>query len=559
MKSATRGSVGRTILLLLLIASIGRSQWRQTNGPSAEHITSFAVKGVNRFAGSYSGVFLSTNSGNTWTRVNTGLTLTDVRTLAVCGSKLFAASYNARVCVSSNNGSRWAVADSGLNANTIYSLAVIGANIFAGTDVGVFLSTNNGTYWAAVNAGFPPYTTSVTALAVTGDTLWAGTYDKGTGRNGLFLTTGNATSWINLQSVGLPWYYTIASIGANGGMLFLATNGGVFRSKDGGTHWTAVNEGLADTLTTSVVSNGAILFAGTSGGVFLSTNNGDGWTATGDGLHDTLVTALVADGTNVFAGTGSSGLFRTTDNGTHWEAVNTGLSSASVRGFAVSGATLFAGSYGDPFNGNIFRSSNEGVDWLQAGTGMNGAVTALAGSGTMLFAGTKRAGVFPFGGRRHTLDQRNSNVLWIGGGNPFDCCEWREYLCRHCCQYLSVHGQWRHLDRRVRHDSRFSPLLCSSYCTDGERHGCFCRRMGLRRDAFHQRRHHVDRCVQWPDECEHQCPRRERRESLCRKHEWRRFSVHQPWHELERSEYRIDKPRCLCVGSERHNDICGNG
>ena len=74
---------------------------------------------------------------------------------------------------------------------------------------------------------------------------------------------------------------------------------------------------------------GTNLFAGTAGGVFRSTNNGTSWTAVNTGLTYTSVDALAVSGTNLFAGT-ENGVFLSTNNGTSWTAVNTGLTNTSV-------------------------------------------------------------------------------------------------------------------------------------------------------------------------------------------------------------------------------------
>src|ERR1035437_5473395 len=106
------------LLLFLIISNENlQAQWVQTNGPGGGDIPCFAVSGSHLFAGTFgNGVYLSTNSGTSWTAVNNGLP---------------ASSF-------------------------ITALAVSGTNIFAGTygyGGGVFLSTNNGTTWTAVNNG----------------------------------------------------------------------------------------------------------------------------------------------------------------------------------------------------------------------------------------------------------------------------------------------------------------------------------------------------------------------------------------------------------------------
>src|SRR5689334_21695909 len=90
------------------------AQWIQTHGPFGGHITSFAVSGTDLFAGTGGGVFHSTNNGTSWTQVNTGLTTTDVLSLADSGTNLYAGTNGGGVFRSTNNGASWTQASAGL-------------------------------------------------------------------------------------------------------------------------------------------------------------------------------------------------------------------------------------------------------------------------------------------------------------------------------------------------------------------------------------------------------------------------------------------------------------
>jgi hypothetical protein len=76
--------------------------------------------------------------------------------------------------LSNDNGSTWTPVNTGLSpTNHVNAFTVSGNYIFAGTyDVGVFLSTNNGTTWASINTGLN--NAHVYKLAVKGDTIFAG-------------------------------------------------------------------------------------------------------------------------------------------------------------------------------------------------------------------------------------------------------------------------------------------------------------------------------------------------------------------------------------------------
>jgi len=201
--------------------------WQQTDGPYGGIIQAFAINPTTQdiFAGTFlGGVFRSTNKGDSWTAVNTGLTSTSVSALAINSSGNIFAGTNGGVFRSTNNGDSWTAVNTGLTNTNVLDLAInSNGHIFAGTGVGVFRSTNNGDSWTAVNTGLT--STFVFALAI------------------------NAS-----------------------GHIFAGTNGGgVFRSTNNGDSWTAVNTGLTTTdVRALAINSSGDIFAGTIGGVFRS-------------------------------------------------------------------------------------------------------------------------------------------------------------------------------------------------------------------------------------------------------------------------------------------------
>src|SRR5439155_6256077 len=122
--------------------------------------------------------------------------------------------------------------------------------------------------------------------------------------------------------------------------LYARTNGGVFKSTDGGADWSPVNTGLPSpnisalavdpqtpaTLYASV-SMGSFAFP-SSGAVFKSTDGGASWSAANAGLHAPIIHALAIDPQDpatVYAGTQGGGVLKSTDRGANWSAANTGL------------------------------------------------------------------------------------------------------------------------------------------------------------------------------------------------------------------------------------------
>ena len=78
--------------------------WTQTFFNN-QTIYALAVLGINVFAGTSSGVYLSTNNGNTWSQ--TPLANKSVRSLATKGSIIYAGTMYNGIWLSSTNGTSW--------------------------------------------------------------------------------------------------------------------------------------------------------------------------------------------------------------------------------------------------------------------------------------------------------------------------------------------------------------------------------------------------------------------------------------------------------------------
>jgi hypothetical protein len=107
----------------------------------------FGVNGTNLFAGG-TGVYLSTDNGETWNDRSNGLGGTPV-SFATIGTYLFAGS-SGGVFRSSDSGGSWEAASNGIDDIDILSLATSGSNIFAVSPARIYLSTDSGNSWASV-------------------------------------------------------------------------------------------------------------------------------------------------------------------------------------------------------------------------------------------------------------------------------------------------------------------------------------------------------------------------------------------------------------------------
>jgi hypothetical protein len=198
--------------------------------------------------------------------VNNGLPANKNYTaIAVSGNNIFAATYGKGIYLSSNNGQLWTAVNSGLANTYVMSLIIHGDTLFAGTVLGpVYRSLNNGGSWDTVNTGIPANLT-VTSFAISGNYIFAGT-----GHGEVYISSNNGNSWANWDTTGLSGTGDVNALVINNNNIFAGTwNGGVRVSSDIGVTWTADNTGLTDTIVRALAISGNYIFAGTdSGGVW---------------------------------------------------------------------------------------------------------------------------------------------------------------------------------------------------------------------------------------------------------------------------------------------------
>ncbi len=408
------------------------SNWTEANnGLTNLYIRALAVKGTKIFAGTDDGVFFSTNEDLNWTKVNDGLGNYVVYAFAVIDSSIIAGTSGGGIFVSINDGMTWNQVcnqdDAGTNQLNVTAFTVTNSKIFAGTwNGGILLSQNNGINWTKVNQG------STTCLASQDTLLFAGTFtgqiyistDDGlnfvkvmegvknvylqtvalAGNNifvgslwGAFLLKQNATGWIQINN-GLKnlWVQTFAFSGSK---IFAGTGGGVFVSIDSGAHWTEANDGLGNRDTRALAVRHSKIFAGTDTGIFVANIDTLNWRRVSNGLPDQpymYIQSLAASKNNLFAGILGYGVFISYDDGNTWEQCTATAYCGDIRAIAVDDSDIFVGANG---YGGVFKSTDEGMNWIQVNNGLyNGfstyAVSSLVFSGSRIFAGTFNGGIF---------------------------------------------------------------------------------------------------------------------------------------------------------------------
>ncbi|MCI0348518.1 MAG: transcriptional regulator, partial [Acidobacteriales bacterium] len=156
----------------------------------------------------------------------------------------------------------------------------------------------------------------------------------------LFITTDGAQSWSRLAQLGTNRDYVIQRIlfdHSNRNTIYIAAwsldgrSGDLFRSRDGGKNWTALNgmHGKAVRALAIAPTNPRILVTGTLDGVYRSNDGGDSWRQISPPGHADIrnLDSVAIDPTNpeiIYAGTWHLP-WKTEDGGRNWHNIKKGV------------------------------------------------------------------------------------------------------------------------------------------------------------------------------------------------------------------------------------------
>ena len=393
------------ILCVTLFSTQSVPQWERTTGPEGISTETIVTIGDTVYAGTATdGLFASTDDGNTWFTLNSGIETIDVNTIDTLNGYLFAGT-GYGIYRSSDWGITW---QSLPNAGTIYvaSMTIKDEYIFAGTVTnGVLKSSDNGENWQ--NAGF--YFNYCSALCSTSNKVIAST------GNYTMYTTDYGTSWhhvddleqgaqvfslyskdslvfagarksvyrstdygntFNFVPIGFDWdivnMYDFASIGTT---IFVATSyDGVYKSTNNGLSWGSANEGMGpkDVRSITVTGSSTLLAGSHYAGVYRSIDQAENWYKSMEGFPaGSSILTLENSESGVYAGT-RDGIYKSTDNGFSWSKL-TGESDtinySDVRGIAISGRDIYAAcTY--HFHATIYKSTDDGATWKRSDNGI---------------------------------------------------------------------------------------------------------------------------------------------------------------------------------------------
>ena len=339
------------------------------------------------------GIHYSDNQGETWTSIN------DQNTLNVLGRANF--SYNSitdELLVSNSNG-LYILSSAKTSIVGIYNsvskpsnvivknISNSGNNWFLTTDKGVFKTVDNQFLWEEKNTGLP--LNSIINVM----TLFRKTGIVGTENDGIFkiidpqsIIWGDAnTGFNNLKT------YTFASNSTQ--LIYVATEKGVFVSKNLATSYTRANKGLTDSLhVNDLTIFGTKVFAATeNSGVFVSLDSGKVWVPFNNGLTNKTIDKVFASKSYVYLICSSGNVYES--NGTSdWKLIQVGLPSGSE---PVSLAFLSGNVYLAAHGQGAFVKPEGSGEWTDITKNLpTDHLTSITALGQKVYVGAHHGGVY---------------------------------------------------------------------------------------------------------------------------------------------------------------------
>ena len=331
-----------------------------------------------------------------------------VHDLAVSSTtpRLFYAAPESGVLTSSDGDPDWIPRNAGLPGpivNDVDLSQIQPSTAYATMTEGVFRTDDGGQSWAALSRrnadeGFFPKGMLIAVSPASPNTAYL---SGGSGfSTGVFKTADAGATW---KKVSPNFGVRLAISPSDPATLYAALASGMSTSGDGGETWNSITSDLSkdflDLYYGFYVSSIAVdpgsasnVTIGKNSGIFKTNNGGSHWSQVSIESQPRALTIDPSDPATFYAAKRTTGVMRSSDGGRFWTSL--GLSDKSVNTIALGGSILFAGTN----DGHIYRSDDRGNSW----TGFDDGVTfgnvrrvVVDAKGEHLYAATN-AGVFAY-------------------------------------------------------------------------------------------------------------------------------------------------------------------
>jgi photosystem II stability/assembly factor-like uncharacterized protein len=218
--------------------------------------------------------------------------------------------------------------------------------------------------------------------------------------------------------------YAVVVDPRNHARLYAGTVAGVYRSPDGGAHWTDASTGLSGSAravwSLAVLADGSLL-AATGAGVYRSTDGGVHWRGAGLSTRAIYTLATHMAGHIVLLAGGDSGIYRSDDLGAHWRHIyNTGAAAVTSLAWPAVRPTLVVAGI-DPSAQPVAVSADGGTTWHTATRGLvalPGMMSVAVAPGAHdIYAGSMGRGAFELPGLSGSWQGRNDGLPGLATGD----------------------------------------------------------------------------------------------------------------------------------------------
>ena len=358
-----------------------------------------------------SGLHKSVNGGATWTTVRNGHA-SDALIDPTTPNTIYVAIWNSGVFKSTDAGATWTQLTNGLltGSDANWIKLAMGRNgtdgtafLLAkmGTDSGlIFRSTDGGASWSQLagthhGVSYNEWTNMIAVSPANQSVIFAGGV-------GYSRSTNGGASFSNIGGTHSD-HHEIVFDPNNANVLYMATDGGVYRSADNGASWVLQSTGLVATQLYSIgvsQTNPLLIGGGTQDQGIIRSNGSTDWANTGAGNEGGFFIVDPNDSDNVYVTPWSTNLRRSTDGAVTWTTILNGLGATpptvdhlAIRPAHSNHLLCVAGA-------SVFRSTNQGNNWsnVLTPTGTPRRVAYAPSNNAVAFAATSTGRVYRSGG-----------------------------------------------------------------------------------------------------------------------------------------------------------------
>jgi hypothetical protein len=279
------------------------------------------------------------------------------------------------VYILKNGGNNW---DRTLSKR-VNCIKIIDSIIYAGGEDGIHYSNDSGNTWQVLSQQLE------TILYEVNDFFISGTRILAKSNNKIVLSTNNGSNW-KIITQKEEWG-EINSVQITEKNLIIATDKGLYVSKDDGNAWESLTFNFKDQMFYTFAHINDTIYAGGNNGLLIySPDSGDSWFNYGNAIPYIEVYDMINCGDNLLLAT-SEGNFYSQNEGRKWQYLEYDFSQ-TISKFASDNLNRIFAATDD---GKIFVSNDQGMSWMQLNNAYNESskITYMTYDGEILLIATK--------------------------------------------------------------------------------------------------------------------------------------------------------------------------